>query len=225
MSDQPTQDGPDAREPVLSVTDPARRKVQSIRESEPDGERLALWVEVSGAARGEYTYDIYFEVPAAAGADDVVQRHDDLTVVIPAASVDRLRGATLGMSRDLLNPGMSITNPNRPAPPPSPSPAVQLSVEPGDLSGDVAQRVSQVLDTQINPSIASHGGRAELVAIEDDTAYLRLSGGCQGCGMASVTLSQGIEVAIKELVPEITSVRDVTDHASGTNPYFESAKK
>ncbi|HMC05578.1 MAG TPA: NifU family protein, partial [Actinomycetota bacterium] len=96
---------------------------------------------------------------------------------------------------------------------------------PADLSGDVAQRVLQVLDSQINPSIASHGGHAELVAVEEDTAYLRLSGGCQGCGMASVTLSQGIEVVIKESVPEITKVVDVTDHASGANPYFESAKK
>jgi Fe/S biogenesis protein NfuA len=61
--------------------------------------------------------------------------------------------------------------------------------------------------------------------VEDATAYLRLMGGCQGCGLAKVTLSQGIEVAIKDAVPEITEVVDVTDHASGTNPYFESAKK
>ena len=86
-------------------------------------------------------------------------------------------------------------------------------------------RVLQVLDQQINPSIASHGGHAELVAVEDNTAFLRLSGGCQGCGMASVTLSQGIEVVIKEQVPEVTRVVDVTDHASGENPYFEAAKK
>lgn len=225
MSDQHVHEGPATGAPVLTVTEPARKKVQAIRESEPNGDQLALWIEVTGAAGGEYTYDMYFEVISAAGPDDVVQRHDDLTVVIPAASVERLLGATLGMSRDLLNPGMSITNPNRPAPPPSPTPTVNLSVKPGDLTGDVAQRITQVLDTQINPSIASHGGRAELVAVEDATAYLRLSGGCQGCGMASVTLSQGIEVAIKELVPEITDVRDVTDHASGDNPYYESAKK
>ena len=93
------------------------------------------------------------------------------------------------------------------------------------ISGEVAQRVMMVLDRQINPSIAAHGGHAELVAIEDNTAYLRLSGGCQGCSMATVTLGQGIEVAIKELVPEITRVLDVTDHASGTSPYFEAAKK
>ncbi len=94
-----------------------------------------------------------------------------------------------------------------------------------DLSGDVAQRVAQVLDAQINPAIASHGGRADLVAVDDDIAYLRLSGGCAGCGMAAVTLSQGIEVAIKQSVPEIARVVDVTDHASGTNPYYEPAKK
>ena len=96
---------------------------------------------------------------------------------------------------------------------------------PPDLSGDVAQRVLQVLDYEINPAIAAHGGRADLVAVEDDTAYLRLSGGCAGCGMASVTLSQGIEVAIRESVPEIVNIVDVTDHASGTNPFYEAAKK
>jgi Fe/S biogenesis protein NfuA len=89
----------------------------------------------------------------------------------------------------------------------------------------VPQRVIQVLEEQINPAIASHGGYAELVAVEDSIAYLRLSGGCQGCGMASVTLSQGIEVAILDSVPEITEVVDVTDHASGANPYYEAAKK
>ncbi|MDQ1429789.1 MAG: Fe/S biosis protein NfuA, partial [Actinomycetota bacterium] len=96
---------------------------------------------------------------------------------------------------------------------------------PADLSGDVPQRVIAVLEQQINPAIASHGGHAELVAVEDNIAYLRLSGGCQGCGMASVTLSQGIEVAILDTVPEITEVIDVTDHATGSNPYYEAAKK
>ena len=83
----------------------------------------------------------------------------------------------------------------------------------------------QVLDQQVNPSIAAHGGRAELVRVEQGTAYLRLGGGCQGCAMATVTLSQGIERAIIRALPEITNVVDVTDHQSGTNPYFEAAKK
>jgi Fe/S biogenesis protein NfuA len=115
-----------------------------------------------------------------------------------------------------------VLNPNKP--PLSASPAVGVR-PPADLSGDVQQRVMQVLEQHINPSIAAHGGRADLVAVEDGTAFLRLSGGCQGCGMASVTLNQGIEVAIREGVPEVEHVVDVTDHASGSNPYFEAAKK
>ena len=95
----------------------------------------------------------------------------------------------------------------------------------GGLDSDLARRVMAVLDRDVNPSIASHGGHAELAGIEGATAYLRLGGGCQGCGMATVTLSQGIEVAITQAVPEIDRVVDVTDHASGTNPYFEQAKK
>ena len=213
--------------PLLTFAPQALKKVQEIRASEPDGDKLALWLEVSGAAQGEYTYDLYFDVVDAAAAEDTVIHHDDLTVVIPAGSVGRLTGATLGMSRDLLNPGLTITNPNRSPGAPSPSQAVGAADAPplGDLTGDVAQRILQVLEHQINPSIASHGGRADLVAVEDDTVYLRLSGGCQGCGMASVTLGQGIEVAIKDNVPEIANVVDVTDHAQGANPYYEAAKK
>ncbi len=213
--------------PLMTVTPQALKKVQEIRAGEPEGDKLALWLEVSGATHGEYTYEVYLDVVDAAAAEDAVIHHDNLTVVIPFGSVGRLTGATLDMSRDLLNPVLSVTNPNRPPAPPSPSPAVGAADTPpvGDLTGDVAQRILQVLERQINPSIASHGGRADLVAVEDDTAYLRLSGGCQGCGMATVTLGQGIEVAIKDNVPEIANVVDVTDHAQGANPYYEAAKK
>jgi Fe/S biogenesis protein NfuA len=129
------------------------------------------------------------------------------------------------MSRDLLNPGLVIINPNKPPQAPrAATPEIPVPAA-GDLTGPVAERVQRVLVDHINPSIASHGGTAELVAVEEGTAYLRLGGGCVGCGMAAVTLSQGITVAIKEAVPEITDVVDVTDHASGANPYYEAAKK
>lgn len=212
-------------DPILSVSDKARKRVLEIRADEEGGDSLALWVEVVGAAGGEWAYDLYFDVPGEAMAEDVVQHGDDLTIVIVADSVERLQGATLDMSRDLLNPGLVITNPNKPPQPAGPASPEITHGPPADLSGPVPQRVQQVLDQQINPSLASHGGEATLVAIEDTTAYLRLGGGCVGCGMATVTLSQGIEVAIKEAVPEIEHVVDVTDHASGTNPYYEAAKK
>ena len=210
-------------EMVLNITEIARQKVLRVRANENEPEKLALWLEIAGVANGKYKYDMYFQPMDYAGPTDVVQRHDDLSVVIPAFSVDKVRGATLDVAGDPIEGGLVLDNPN------SPSPAVGVAGAagrpPADLSGDVAQRVLQVLDQQINPSIAAHGGHAELVAVEDETAFLRLSGGCQGCGMASVTLSQGIEVVIKEQVPEVTRVVDVTDHASGENPYFEAAKK
>ena len=214
---------PTDQEPILLITDAARRKILEIRASEPNPEQLALGVEVTGASHGTYTYDIYFQAIEDIGAQHTIQRHDDLSIVVPTSSVDKIRGSTLDVSSDLAAAGsLVIHNPNQPEPPRA---TPSMAGPPADLSGDVAQRVTQVLDHQINPAIAAHGGHAELVAVDDDTAYLRLSGGCAGCGMATVTLSQGIEVAIFESIPEIKRVVDVTDHASGTNPYYEAAKK
>jgi Fe-S cluster biogenesis protein NfuA len=84
--------------------------------------------------------------------------------------------------------------------------------------------VKQVLDEQINPSVAMHGGHIALVDVQGDTVFIRLEGGCQGCGMADVTLKQGVEVAIKQAVPSINAVLDSTDHAGGQNPYFAPGK-
>ncbi|MGH9065636.1 MAG: NifU family protein [Acidimicrobiales bacterium] len=208
--------------PVLTVTDTARTMVMQVRSEEEDADRLALWLEVNGVAGAAYAYDMYFESAGDAGPGDAVQHHDELTVVIPEASVAKVRGATLDVADSGGEPGLVIVNPNTPEPELPPGLAGR---PPADLSGPVAQAVIAVLDSHINPGIAAHGGRADLVAVEDGTAYLRLSGGCQGCGLAQVTLSQGIEVAIKDAVPEIMAVVDVTDHATGANPYYEPAKK
>ncbi len=224
----------DTAEPTLAITEQAIEKVRGLRAQSEDPESQALWVEVSGVSDGEYIYKISLNALHVARQGDAVQRHGDLAIVVPKSSVEKLRGATIEWSEGVAQSGLALANPNRPpapaelpmlspsmAPPASPP----IAPPPADLSGDVAQRVIQVIDQQINPAIAVHGGRAELVAVKEDTAYLRLGGGCQGCGMATVTLGQGIEVAITGAVPEIARVVDVTDHAAGTNPYFEPAKK
>lgn len=205
-------------ESPLAITDKALAKVKGFRAGVDDAERQAMWVEVTGITGGEWTYDMSLKPLDRASRDDAIQYCGGLPVVIPAADLDKLRGATIDWSDDLMRGGLFLVNPNHP------SPAI-ASRPPADLSGPVAARVRQVLEEQINPAIAMHGGSAELVAVEDDAAYLRLGGGCVGCGMVSVTLNQGIEVAITEAVPEIRRVVDVTDHASGTNPYYEAAKK
>jgi len=206
-------------EKIVAVTERALARAIAVRDEEPDGENLALFLEVTQPNGFEYGYDLYFDDDGAIHDGDVVQQEEGLRLVIPASSVDKLQGATLDLSKNLLNPGWVVDNPN------SPSPAVGGAVDIGPLEGTVAERVAIVLERVINPAIAAHGGRADLVAVEDNTAYLQLSGGCQGCGMASVTLTQGIEVSLKDAVPEIENVVDVTDHASGSNPYFQPAKK
>jgi Fe/S biogenesis protein NfuA len=198
---------------VLAITDEAIEAILGIRVQEPDAEELALTIAITGIKGLEFTYELTF-IPIVDAADgDVLQRFGELPVVVRADSADRLDGAVI----DVKDGALAIDNPN------GPSPAIPRGA--GDLTGPLAERVQSVLDTDINPAIASHGGFAELVAVEDDTVYLRLGGGCQGCGMATVTLGQGIEVAIKDAIPEITRVVDVTDHASGDHPYYEPAKK
>jgi len=213
-----TFDPPSTPESFLAISDEAREKVLGFREQAEEPGRQAMWVEITGTEGNEYRYDMYLKPLDEAGPYDAIVTHGDLSIVVPGESFDTVRGTTIEWSSDLMAGGLRLEGL------PTPSPAVG-SRPPADLSGDVAQRVMQILEQQINPSIAAHGGRADLVAVEDSAAYLRLSGGCQGCGMASVTLTQGIEVAIKDAVPEIGSVVDVTDHASGENPYFEAAKK
>jgi Fe-S cluster biogenesis protein NfuA len=92
------------------------------------------------------------------------------------------------------------------------------------LDTDEGAGVQRVLDEQINPGVAGHGGHISLVDVADHTVYIRLEGGCQGCGMADVTLKQGVEVAIKNAVPSIVAVLDTTEHADGKNPYFQPGK-
>ncbi len=81
-----------------------------------------------------------------------------------------------------------------------------------------------LLEEEVNPAIAGHGGHIALVDVLEDTVYIRLEGGCQGCGMADVTLKQGIEREIRRAVPSIVAVLDTTDHAGGANPYYDPGK-
>ena len=93
-----------------------------------------------------------------------------------------------------------------------------------DFDDPEVAAVHTLLEEQINPSVAAHGGHISLIDVKDHNAYIRLEGGCQGCGMADVTLKQGVEQAIKEAVPTIIEVLDCTDHAGGTNPFYEPDK-
>ncbi len=205
---------------VVTLTEDARKVVLEAKTAEPDPDSLALWLEVRGVLGGNFAYDLYFQALADATDDDAVVRDEELSVVVPSASVDRLRGARLEWSEDAEG-GLVLVNPNTPTPEEA-APGVPPEVLAAGLDTELARQVLQVLEEMINPSIAGHGGRADLVAYdaEGGVAYLRLSGGCQGCAMSRMTLTQGIEVALRDEVPSLTRVVDVTDHTGGENPYY-----
>jgi len=89
---------------------------------------------------------------------------------------------------------------------------------------ELKEKIQKLLDESVNPAVGMHGGYVELLDVKDSTVYIRMSGGCQGCGMADVTLKQGIERLIFEEAPEVTEILDVTDHAAGSNPYYTPGK-
>lgn len=201
-------------EMVVQVADDARDMILQLREEEPGEGEYGLLIEVAGMNGRQFTYDLSFMLVGAATDDHVVEYHGDLPLILRTQDTDKLAGASLA----LTDQGLSMNNPNAPE-----SPA--MAAPQGDLTGPLADQVQVVLRDQINPAIASHGGAAELVSVDGSIAYLKLMGGCQGCGMAQVTLKQGIERILLDTIAELTEVVDVTDHASGSDPYYQAAKK
>jgi Fe/S biogenesis protein NfuA len=190
---------------MITVTDTARKKILELMSAEKkDG--LALRFGIRGRGPGGFEYRLAFVGPEEHAADDVVTDFDGLQVRIDPASQPSLNGATIDYIERPGEAGFHIENPN------------PLWADP------LAQTVQRVFDEEINPAVAAHGGHVTLLDVRDGVVYVRLGGGCQGCGMADVTLRQGIEVRLRQVVPEIKELVDATDHAGGANPYYQPAK-
>ena len=211
-SDTTTSDATTAVEPVLRLTDAAHERILELRQGEANAEGLGLRVEVTGSQGSDYTYDLSFEPVAEAAGDDDVREQAGLTVIIPAADVEKLQGATLDVPGLPGQGGLVLRNPNRP------NPLGDLSAL--ELTGELPDKVQQLLDGQINPALAMHGGMAELVGVEGQNVLVRMGGGCQGCSMSMLTLREGITAMIKDALPEVEEVIDVTDHDAGENPFY-----
>jgi Fe/S biogenesis protein NfuA len=197
--------------PVITVTDVARATILGLRQAEPDPDSLALRLDVAGDDGVEFAYELTFEPLAEAADDDVLFHSEELPVLVPATAVGSLQGATLDESEPT---GLVLRNPNRPEARPKANPYPEGSVE---------AKIQDLLDNDINPALASHGGFASLDHVEGKTAFMLMGGGCQGCGLAQMTLTEGIKAAIEDAIPEIDRVEDVTDHAAGENPFYAPA--
>ncbi len=133
----------------------------------------------------------------------------DFILYVDAASTSYLDNASIDYQNNATGGQLTIKAP-------------KIRGTPPDAEASLVERVRYLLVSEINPQIASHGGRVSLVEIDaDGVVYLQFGGGCHGCGMADVTLKQGIEKTLRERLPEITAVRDATDHAKGANPYYQ----
>ena len=197
---------------VIDISPGAMETVLGILAEEEDPESLGLRIEITGTKGVDFIYDLSFDELTNVVEGDLVSPVGDVQVIVPAGTVDQLRGSTLDIPRAAGQGGLVIRNPNRP----DPLAGVELNLE-----GTVAEKVSQLLEQSVNPSLAAHGGFATLVGVDDDNkVFLTLGGGCQGCAMSRMTLTQGIQTAIKEAMPEVNEVVDVTDHAQGDNPFY-----
>ena len=191
--------------PVLTFTEAARERVKQFLEAQGKS-GLALRVAIQGRSSQGFRYAMGLVEASSRDPDDIAIEEGGFTVLVDQASLADLRGSTIDFVETGAGGGLQINNPN------------PVWRDP------LAQRIQEVLDQQINPGVASHGGWIELLGVKDDKAFIRMGGGCQGCGMADVTLKQGVETIIFNNVPEIAQVIDETDHAAGDNPYYRPAK-
>lgn len=194
---------------MLTFTDRAREMVLGFMEGSGDTTQ-ALRVKLRNGSPLAPAFELTLVPALEQSPEDVVLDQGDFSVLVARESAPRLEGATVDFIERLNESGFEI----RPAPGKSLDPP---AVRP---TGPIADKVQAVLDEQVNPGVASHGGAILLVDVKDTEVFMEMTGGCQGCAMSRMTLRQGVERMIRQAVPEVTAIHDVTDHSSGENPFY-----
>ncbi len=185
---------------MLTITDTAKTRIKSFLQAQK-----AQGVNALRIAGNRAEYKLWLVKESDKQATDQTFAADDFEVYMDPLSADNLGGATVDFMDGVMQSGFRIFYP-------SPT-----------WDDPLAQRVQDVLDQHINPGVAGHGGSVKLEKLEGDTIYISMGGGCQGCASSQLTLKMGVERMMKEHVPEIKQILDMTDHASGENPYYTSS--
>jgi Fe/S biogenesis protein NfuA len=192
--------------PTITITAIALQKIVEAKEKLGlPVKGLRVMVNPRSPLRADFSLRF---VPAEEpeSSTDIIQSFDGIDLYIAGDSAPYLEGATLDFVFSLLGSDFKVDAPLRKLDTPE---------------GRIAAKIQQVLEAEVNPSLATHGGGALLIDFKDGIVFLEMTGGCQGCSMASATLKDGIETSIQQSVPEVQEVRDVTKHANGRNPYFQ----
>lgn len=177
-----------------------------LAREETPGMGLRISVVHPGTPRADCQLE--FCAPGDAQETDLSFAYDGFNLYVAADSESWLNEASIDYLSESAGGQLTIKAPG-------------LKGKGPDASATLSERVAWLLEQRVNPQVASHGGHISLVEVtEAKEVILRFGGGCQGCGMAHITLKQGVEKTLLEELPEITAVRDVTDHSAGDNPYF-----
>jgi Fe/S biogenesis protein NfuA len=189
---------------MITFTDTAKEKVLEFM-NQAEGDNIGLRIMAQRMGRRNFQYQMTLVTEEQTFAKDTQLDMGGFTVFVDPASAELLEGTSVDFATEVGGAGFRFDNPQ----------AVVTWDDP------LSQKVQEVIDERILPSLRGHGGWIDLIEVKGDTAVIEFGGGCQGCGMSQVTLKDGIEAAITEAVPEITTVVDNTDHGAGTNPYMK----
>jgi Fe/S biogenesis protein NfuA len=176
-----------------------------IEQQGDPGTGIRVGVVKPGTPQADCTLELC--EPAELQGDEWILECEGFSLYVAAAASDWLQDAEIGFNRSPTGGQLTIRAP-------------RLKGARPEAGASMIERVRYVVDHEVNPQLASHKGHVQLESVEaDGTVVLRFGGGCHGCGMVDVTLRDGIERTVRERVPEITGVRDATDHGTGTAPY------
>ena len=188
----------------LEVTDSAIAKISSVIESEEmplDKTLFRLKISGQNSTEFEYQMGLEFREDEYTTAQSFFNL-DTFDMIIDEKSLNFLNGSTIDYKTELNNEGFVIDNPNVPQ------------------RSEIEQKITALLDSTVNPQIASHGGKIEVVRVEAGVLYITMHGGCQGWSSSKYTLQYGVEQQIFSQFPEITRIDDLTEHEEGENPYY-----
>jgi len=192
----------------LGFSENARSRIREALEG--NIEKTALRISARPANPERFSYNMRLIGDNERASEDIVLEREGITICLDPISAESLDGASIDFVDQEGETGFKFDNPNKPA---------NISGS-SDLKGTLEEKVFHIMETELNPALASHGGWINLVKVEDNRVYVTLAGGCQGCGMANVTIKNGVEARLKELIPEIEEVVDITDHAAGASPRY-----
>ncbi len=197
----------DESAPEIAFTPSASERLHQVIDRRGDSV-VGLRLQIVGRAGGQFHHVLSLVEDASLVAGDRLTQVEGITVYLEGRNAQYLDGVTINFAaKPTGESGLEFENPN------------PLWFDDRELA------IQEIFDKEINPAIASHGGIVHLLGVEDVTAFVELGGGCQGCGMADVTLKQGIAATILDRVEGVERVVDQTDHDAGQNPYYRPSKK